>query len=146
MMERIVQRAARVMEADRAYLFLLDTNTGDLYAKVTAGNESRIFRVQAGTEVVGLVAQTGEPLILQEAYLDKRFHPAIDIWTGHWTRTLMAGPVRDARGAIIAVIQVENKKKGLFNRDDEVLFRAFARQAATAVADCLPQKPMNSRE
>ncbi len=132
LVERIARRAAQVLEADLAHFYLLNNEAGELSVKVAAENEIRSFRVRVGAEVVGSVAQTGDLVVLTEAYLDNRFNPHIDIWTGYWSRTLLAGPVRDARGAVIGVIQVVNKKKGFFNQDDEVLFRAFARQASTA--------------
>lgn len=138
LMERITQRAARVLDADRAILFLLDQESGGLCTRVANGDEIRTFKVQAGTEIAGFVTRTGDLVNLQEAYLDDRFNPAIDIWTGYWTRTLLAGPTRDPRGVIIGVIQVVNKNKGFFNADDEVLFRAFAHESANAVLTCLP--------
>ncbi len=131
--ESVEQRAARVLDADRANLYLPDSVAGGYCCRMTEGDESRTFRVQAGAEIVGYVAQTGDMVNLQEAYLDARFNPAMDVWTGYWTRTLLAGPILDSRGAIIAVIQVANKNKGFFTRDDEVLLRAFASQTASAV-------------
>ncbi len=131
--ESVERRAVRILDADRANLFLRDTVAGDFCCRMTEGDESRTFRVQSGTEIVGYVAQTGEMVNLHEAYLDARFNPTTDVWTGYWTRTLLAGPILDSRGAILGVIQVVNKNKGFFTGDDEVLLRAFAHQTASAV-------------
>jgi hypothetical protein len=131
--ERIVERAARVMDVDQAHLFLPDSETGGLFARMTMGEECRTFGVRPGVGIPGFVAQSGELVNVPEAYLDARFDPEIDVWSGYWTRNLLAGPIRNTAGDIVGVLQVVNKRKGIFSQDDEVLFRAFAHQAASAL-------------
>ena len=131
--ERVVERAVRVMEVDRAHLFLPDAETGGLFTRMTLGEECRTFGVQPGVGIPGFVAQSGELVNVPEAYLDARFDPEIDVWSGYWTRNLLAGPIRNTAGDIVGILQVVNKQKGLFTRDDEVLFRAFTHQAASVL-------------
>ncbi|MBP1595026.1 MAG: adenylate cyclase [Acidobacteria bacterium] len=131
--ERVVQRATQALDADRALIFLLDSETGGLFAKMARDGECRTFRVRPGAGIVGFVARSGELVNVPEAYLDARFDPEIDVWSGYWTRTLLAGPIRNSAGAILGVLQVVNKHKGSFTQDDEVLFRAFGHQAASAL-------------
>jgi len=100
---------------------------------MTVGEECRTFRVQPGSGIVGFVARSGELVNVPEAYLDARFDPEIDVWSGYWTRNLLAGPVRNTAGDLIGVLEVVNKRKGFFTQDDEVLFRAFTHQAANAL-------------
>jgi len=141
LIDNIVRRACRVLQADSAGLFLIEPESGDLLSKVTKGGLSRNIRVRAGTEITGWVAQTGELANVPEAYLDSRFNPGVDIWADYWTRTVLAGPVRNPEGQIIGVIQAVNKTRDRrFTREDEVLLRAFTCQSADAVASCWKAK------
>ncbi len=133
----IIQRACTAFRADRVYLFIRDPETGEMAARIDIGEESqeesRIFRVMAGTDIVGWVAQKREIVNLPEAYLDPRFDPALDIHTGYWTRTLMAAPILNERGEVLGVLEVVNKHAGCFNADEEALLHAFAKQCAAAL-------------
>ena len=136
MAERIANRISRIMRAERCDLFLRESESADLICSVTAGRHRRDVRVQAGTGIAGWVVETGQLATVGEAYLDPRFDLEIDLWCGHWTRTLLAGPIRDDLGSIIGVIQVANKKGDGFTHEDEVLFGALLLQSARAVEYC----------
>lgn len=133
LIQRIVGMASDVMDAERASLFLLDRVSGELWSKVAQGEESREIRFPVGQGVAGWVALHEELVNISDAYLDYRFNPEVDRRTGYRTRTILAGPVKDMEGETIGVVQVINKRRGNFNQDDEVLFRAFAYQTAVAV-------------
>jgi CRP-like cAMP-binding protein len=131
--EHIIRRASAALRADRVYLFVRDQETGALTANINIGNESRIFTVMDGAGIVGWVAQKREIVNLNEAYLDPRFDPALDIHTGYWTRTLLAAPILGEQGNVLGVLEAVNKHAGRFDSDEEVLLRAFAKQCATAL-------------
>jgi len=132
-LENIVQRARAALRADRMYLFVRDQETGELTAQINLKKETRIFRVLAGTDIVGWVAGKQEIVNLAEAYLDSRFDPALDIHTGYWTRTLLAAPILGERGEVLGVLEAVNKPAGWFDSDDEALLHAFAKQCAAAI-------------
>ncbi len=136
LLDHIALRACHAMQADRACVFLMDSETGDLVSKVTNEGQAWDVRVRPGAEVVGWVAQTGQLVNLQEAYLDPRFNPEIDVLTGYWTRTLLAGPVRGFQETIVGVVQVVNRNQGQFSCEDEVLLRAVACQSRRAIEAC----------
>ncbi len=133
LIQRIVGMASEVMGAERASLFLVDRVSGELWSKVAQGEDSREIRFPVGQGVAGWVALHDEMLNIPDAYSDSRFNPDIDRRTGYRTRSILAGPVKDLQGGIIGVVQVINKRRGVFGHDDEVLFRAFAYQTAIAV-------------
>ena len=134
LIDRVVRTASKVMEADRASLFLVDPVTGELWSKVAEGTEGvREIRVPPGTGIAGWVAQHGRFLNVPDAYEDERFNRDNDLKTGYRTRTILCGPVRNLQGMVVGVIQVINKRHGTFDENDEALFRAFAHQAAIAV-------------
>jgi GAF domain-containing protein len=133
LLKNIVQRARAALRADRIYLFIRDHETGELAAEINGQKDTRIFRVLAGTDIVGWVAEKQEIVNLREAYLDSRFDPALDIHTGYWTRTLLAAPILGERSEVLGVLEAVNKHAGWFNSDEEALLHAFAKQCAPAL-------------
>ncbi len=139
---RVVEMASSVMNADRATLFLLDSITGELWSKVAQGEESREIRIPAGAGIAGWVAQSGQLVNIEDAYADSRFNPEVDRRTGYRTRTILCGPVKNISGETIGVLQVINKKNGVFNFDDETLFNIFMYQTALSVENFYLYKKM----
>lgn len=134
LIKRLVSTASKIVNADRASLFLVDPATGDLWSKVAEGENSREIRIRAGQGLAGWVAQNGQMLNIPDAYHDARFNQDVDRRTGYRTKAILCGPVRNLQGQTIGVIQVINKQSGgVFAEADEALFRAFAHQAAIAV-------------
>jgi len=133
LIEQVVRTASRVMNADRATLFLLDAGKGELWSLVAEAEELRQIRTPADAGIAGWVVRHGEVLNVPDAYADPRFNPDVDQRTGYRTRNLLCGPVRDLQGRVIGVVQVINKAHGSFGEEDEALFRAFCHQAAVAV-------------
>ena len=134
LIKRLVHTASNLMNADRASLFLIDPVTGELWSKVAEGADVKEIRIPAGAGVAGWAAQRREMVNIQDAYEDERFSQAVDKKTGYRTRTILCGPVSSLDGATtIGVVQVINKRTGVFTKDDEALFRAFSHQAAVAV-------------
>ncbi|HEY7493359.1 MAG TPA: GAF domain-containing protein [Candidatus Tectomicrobia bacterium] len=133
LIDRVVRSASQVMHADRASLFLVEPLSGDLWSQVAQGEESCEIRIPAGSGIAGWVAQYDQWVNIADVYHDSRFNPAVDQRTGYRTRSVLCGPVKNLHGEVIGVIQVINKKNGVFTADDEALFRAFAYQTAIAV-------------
>lgn len=132
----VVNEAARVVDADRGSLFLVDIDTGDLWSKVAQGLGGEI-RIKRGHGIAGLVAQTGQVVNLPDAYSDSRFNPSVDLATGYHTETLLCAPMRNSRGDVVGVLQLLNKHDGVFDADDEDLLTVLGGQAASAVENAL---------
>ena len=133
LISRVVYSASRVLDAERATLFLLDNPAGELWSKVAEGEEMREIRIPVGKGVAGWVVEHGEMVNIPDAYEDSRFNPEVDRVTGYKTRSILCGPVTNLRGEIVGVIQVINKEHGVFDKKDEKLFKAFAYQTAISV-------------
>lgn len=147
LIERVVHTASRVMQAERASLFLLDVVTGTLWSKVAQGEGSREIRVPLGVGIAGWVAQHDQVVNIPDAYLDSRFSAENDRRTGYRTRSILCGTVKNFQGEIIGVVQVINKADGVFTKEDEALFRAFTFQTAIAVENFhLYQRIVSSHE
>ena len=131
LLDLIANEATQLMEADRASLFLLDRERGELWSKVALGSKEIRFDARLG--VAGAVAETGQTINVMDALHDPRFYKAIDLRTGYSTHNLLAVPLRNHEGEIIGTFEVLNKKIGSFNEKDEEILKALAAQAAIAI-------------
>ncbi len=147
LIERIVHMASRIMKADRASLFLVDTIAGELWSKVAEGETSREIRFPLDSGIAGWVAGHQEMVNIADAYENDRFNPEVDRRTGYRTRSVLCGPVINMEGELIGVIQVINKHDGIFNEQDEAFFRVFSNQIALSLENFfMSQKIMMSYE
>jgi len=131
LLDLIANEATKLMEADRASLFLLDRERGELWSKVALGSKEIRFDARLG--IAGAVALTGQTINVEDAHQDPRFYKEIDLRTGYRTRSLLAVPLRNHEGEIIGTFEVLNKKTGAFGKEDEEILKALAAQAAIAI-------------
>ncbi|XP_071837801.1 probable 3',5'-cyclic phosphodiesterase pde-5 isoform X3 [Apostichopus japonicus] len=133
---KIMNFAQKLVSADRASLFLVDSKTKELYARIfDIGNglgnqmmdeqDQKEIRFPMAKGVAGHVASTGEILSIPDAYQDQRFNRDVDLQTGYKTKTILCMPIYN-RGSIIGVVQMVNKKMGCFTKIDEEAFEMFA--------------------
>lgn len=131
LLDLIANEATKLMGADRASLFLLDRERGELWSKVALGSEEIRFDAHRG--IAGAVALTGHTINVEAAHDDPRFYEEIDLRTGYNTRNLLAVPLRNHQGETIGSFEVLNKETGAFNKGDEEILKALAAQAAIAI-------------
>ncbi|MFQ5519895.1 MAG: sigma 54-interacting transcriptional regulator [Candidatus Methylomirabilia bacterium] len=127
----IARESTSLMEADRASIFLLDQEKGELWSQVALDSEPIRFDAHVG--IAGAAALTGQIINVEDAYRDPRFYPEVDNRTGYRTQSLLAVPLRNHEGEILGTFQVLNKKGGAFSEDDEEMLKALASQAAIAI-------------
>lgn len=145
LIQEVVHAASRVMNAERASLFLVDPVTGELWSMVAEGEGTRPIRLPPGAGIAGWVVQHEQLQNIPDAYADARFSREVDVRTGFRTRSILCGPVRSLKGRVIGAVQVINKAHGAFDAEDERLFQAFCHQSAIAVENFnLYQKLMDN--
>jgi len=132
LLDLIAREATRLMEADRATIFLLDRDKQEMWSKVALGSEE-VLRFDARLGIAGAVALTGQTINVEEAHRHPQFYPGIDAQTGYHTRSLLATPLRNLEGQIIGTFEVLNKQQGPFTETDEEILRALTAQAAIAI-------------
>ena len=133
LIDRVVYMASKVLDAERANLFLLDNPSEGLWSKVAQSEESREIRIPPGEGLAGWVAQNDQLVNVPDVSNDIRFSEEIDQCNGCRIESMLCGPVKNLRGEIVGVIQIINKREGVFDEMDEKLFRAFAYQTAISV-------------
>ncbi|XP_065316589.1 probable 3',5'-cyclic phosphodiesterase pde-5 isoform X2 [Gordionus sp. m RMFG-2023] len=133
---KIMKFGRKLVNADRASLFLVDRQNQELYASIfdVGGDQSvndvvpiekEKIRFPIGCGIAGSVASTGQIENIKNAYSDERFNRKVDDLTGYQTKTILCMPIY-IRKEIIGVMQMVNKKDTTFNEADEKNFEAFA--------------------
>jgi adenylate cyclase len=129
----LVEVTSRETECERSTIFLHDDATGELYSRVAQGESWREIRIMNNSGVAGFVFTTGEGIIIEDAYADKRFNRTVDQQTGFKTRNILCAPIKTVKGELIGVAQALNKHEGAFTEDDMDLMEAMISQAAVAM-------------
>ena len=141
LLRRIVDLVAQAMAADRATLFLIDPSTGELVSRAAHLPELPEIRLPPGQGIAGHVAQTRRPVAAKNADDHPRFAAAIDRITGYKTMTVLAAPILGPNptvgdeAEVLGVLQVLNKKAGLFDDRDRDLLCELAGEVATALSE-----------
>ena len=125
----LVELTSRELNCDRGTLFLNDPKTGELYSRFAQGSQSLEIRILNNSGVAGHVFQTGESLLIEDAYSDPRFNSAVDQRTGYKTRNIVCVPVRTPLGRVIGVMQNLNRHDGDFTPEDVSLLEEMTSQA-----------------
>ncbi|MFH1081746.1 MAG: GAF domain-containing protein [Pseudomonadota bacterium] len=132
-LNKVMSEATRMLNAERATLFLNDEKKGELFSKVGLGLDAISIRFPNHMGIAGAVFQSGETINIPHAYADLRFNPSFDKKTGYFTRAILCVPVINKSGKTIGVTQVLNKRGGVFTHEDESRLRAFTAQVSIAL-------------
>jgi signal transduction histidine kinase len=133
LLRTISQTTSHLLGAERSTVFLVDRSRNELWSRVAEGLDRQEIRIPLAAGIAGTVASSGTPIRISDAYTDPRFNPEVDKRTGYRTRNILCAPMRNARGQVIGVFQVLNKRGGDFSALDEQLLASLSSQAAVAV-------------
>ena len=133
LLQRVMAEATRMLNADRATLFLNDEKTNELFSRVAMGEGIGEIRLPNTAGIAGTVFTSGKSMNIPYAYADLRFNPAFDKQTGYFTRSILCVPVINKEGKVIGCTQVLNKTGGKFTNEDESRLKAFTQQVAIAL-------------
>ena len=133
LLKRVMEEATKMLNADRATLFLNDEKTQELFSRVAMGEGVGEIRLPNNAGIAGTVFTTGKTMNIPFAYADLRFNPTFDKQTGYFTRSILCVPISNKNGKVIGCTQVLNKKGGKFTEEDESRLKAFTQQVAIAL-------------
>jgi len=131
MLTHVIDAARAVLQADRGTVFLYDAKTNELYSTVATGVAT--LRFPAGLGIVGECAETRKLINVPDCYKDPRFNREADQKTGYHTRCLLTVPLVGYDNSLVGVMQVLNKRDGIFGEEDEQIATALAAQCAVAI-------------
>ena len=133
LLKKVMEEATKMLNADRATLFLNDEKTQELFSRVAMGEGVGEIRLPNSAGIAGSVFTSGKTMNIPYAYADLRFNPAFDKQTGYFTRSILCVPIVNKTGKVIGCTQVLNKRGGKFTDEDESRLKAFTQQVAIAL-------------
>lgn len=136
--ESIMTEGHELVHADRATLWMFDSQNNLLWSRVAMGTNG-ILQMPADSGIVGACVQSGKTISIANAYQDSRFNKLVDQSTGYHTKSVLAMPIRDRNDKIIGAIQMINKKDPdsgadvSFTSDDEKIVHLLATHVETFI-------------
>lgn len=134
-LNRVMDEIIRLTGAERAFLMLLDPESGELEFHAARNLDRETIADSAfeiSRSVVYRVAREGEPVVTTDAQLDPRFMGK-DSVVSYNLRSILCVPLR-LRDRVTGVIYTDNRiRTGIFDDRDRDLLLAFANQAAIAI-------------
>ncbi len=109
-MRQVIEATCRLLEADRASVFLHDPTTRTLYT--VAGSGEVNFRLPQTAGIVGSCFTTRRSINIPDAWADPRFHRGFDEQSGYRTHTLLAVPLLGLNDTVVGVLEALNLRGG----------------------------------
>ncbi len=145
-LQRIVERTARLMEAQTCSLLLLDARQQNLHIAASYGlaPDTRVQKQLLGDSIAGRVAQTREPLLIGKSVpRDVRLG---GIKLRSEMGSAMLTPLQDQENRVLGVLCVRRQSdKAEFTIDEAHLFGAFATQTTLALVNARLIADLNRR-
>lgn len=132
LLRKIAEASTRLLECERASIFLWDKPHKQLVARPALGVDGSELRIPDNAGVVGAVIQTGESRRVTSqttSDIDRR----VDNKLGFTTRNLLCVPLKGRGNERIGAFEILNRKKGEFSPDDEIVLEELAGHAAIAI-------------
>jgi len=133
LLRKIIGIATELLDAERSTLFLHDPIRDELWSRVAEGMETREIRIPSHVGIAGECFTRRSAILIDDAYADPRFNPAVDRATGFRTRSILCVPVISRHGISIGVVQVLNHRIGGFSARDQQRLENLAAQSAIAL-------------
>jgi adenylate cyclase len=133
LLRKIIGIATELLDAERSTLFLHDPVRDELWSRVAEGMETREIRIPSHVGIAGESFTRRTAIVIDDAYADPRFNPAVDRATGFRTRSILCVPVVSRHGIPIGVVQVLNHRIGGFSARDQRRLENLAAQSAIAL-------------
>ena len=120
----IMEQTTRVMNSERASVFLYDSVNEQLCSWASTDLKSNAVRISPHCGIAGWVFSSLTAQIINDPYNDPRFFPGVDKKTGFKTRNILCTPLINRNRECIGTLQTLNKKSGDFTDDDLELLNA----------------------
>ncbi|HEX4046190.1 MAG TPA: GAF domain-containing protein [Elusimicrobiota bacterium] len=132
---RVTDKLAAALDCEAATYFVYLPKAEQLVARAAvgkAGHRVETRRVGTGQGLCGWVAKFREPLLVDDAYSDKRFLKEFDEATGYKTGHVLVLPLFD-RMDLCGVLELINKRGGPFDAADLALASAACQAASLSL-------------
>jgi signal transduction histidine kinase len=131
-LNRIVEAAVYVTNAEEGALLLIDKESGNLYLRAARnlGEQfARGFRIKVEDSIAGQVVKTGKP------FMESGDEASLKVKTGYLVKSLLYVPVKTSN-TVIGIMSVDNKATNRpFTSNDLYLLSALADYAGIAIVN-----------
>ena len=118
--ESMLEEIVRLLNAQRASIFLINTETNELEAVAALGIDKDLLKFDYRKGIAGSVFTTGVSLNIDVKTDKVRFSEEIDKVTGFETKSIICSPISNREDKIIGVIEILNKRnEDRFTAEDE---------------------------
>jgi signal transduction histidine kinase/DNA-binding response OmpR family regulator len=134
-LQLIVDSARDLLEADVSLLALRQGETDEFVTRATSGKVPEAvgsLHVRAGEGLIGRVAQSGQPIIVEDYPKELRNSPFRQLVEDARLHSQVAVPLR-ARGSVTGVLLVTSATVSRFGEADRQLLSALADHASVAI-------------
>ncbi|MCP4953564.1 MAG: sigma-54-dependent Fis family transcriptional regulator [Proteobacteria bacterium] len=135
LLEEIAKASTRLLNAERATIFLLNSDRQTLVGKPALGVEGGELIIPSNAGVVGEVIQTGEPRRVDSdiASEQRQIHRSVDEQLDFETHSLLCVPLINSANQTIGAFELINKTGGNFSDSDQAALIDLAAQSAVAI-------------
>jgi Nif-specific regulatory protein len=130
---RMAEAATRLLDADRASIFLWDKPNKTIVGRPALGIQKGELRLPDDAGIVGQVIQTGEPRRVTSEHDRQEIDRAVDKQTGYRTKTILCVPLVSPQNERLGAFEVLNKHDGTFTMEDQRGLIELASYAAVAL-------------
>ena len=112
LLDLIMQESESAVGAEASCIALYDASDDRLHIKFVTGEESEGVRgvsLAMGQGIIGEVAATNAPILVNDVGQDPRHESSVDQETGFITRSILATPIR-RREDLLGVLEVRKQK------------------------------------
>jgi diguanylate cyclase (GGDEF)-like protein len=135
-LQTVMEKISDLLQPDTWSLLMLDEAAQELHFEIAIGagaDKLKDVRLKVGEGIAGWVAQTGEPVLVEDVKRDPRFTPRIDEVTQTDTRSVVCVPIK-GKEKILGVIELVNcLGRESFRTADIPILKSLADYAAIAL-------------
>ena len=125
--ESMLDEVIRILNAQRASLFLINPETNELEAVCALGIRKEQLKFDYRVGIAGSVFTTGVALNIDTIHDSTRFNEAFDMKFGFETKSIICHPIHNREDKIIGVIEVLNKRnEDRFSIEDEKTMKVLS--------------------
>ena len=148
LLHRMAEASTRLLQAERASIFLWDKANSILVGRPALGVEGNALEIPDNAGLVGHVVQTGEVGRVDENHKQDAalVNREVDRQLNFDTRTLLCVPLRGIDGEIFGAFEVINKENGNFHLEDEEALTELAAHAAVALENTQEREQLVSTQ
>ena len=139
LIQQTLLAAIETVNASAGSILLHDPQRNRLVFRYVVGASSEITDQLTGREmpvdqgIAGSVFLSGQGMITADVASEARHYPEIDVATHYRTRNLITVPLKTTEGHTIGLIQVLNRREGVFDGEDLEVLEILSGEAASAI-------------